>query len=459
MLDDECFFGLISETLEASRSCDVREMARPVLGLIQRIQAESLIGLLPPLARHFYESLGPQCQPPPGGNPCLGDAAQSDHMCEGLFISLQSDGALQQQQAEMTLLNQQLELHTLAASAQYWAYSEALGGHQMQCGHHIISRQKLAAAVGENWLELDTGLQSLERLQTGLDTQLGQLQAQRSNWNRNHIDSLMRTEQTHSARVNGHLAVMRQLADGAGAVCRLEQYPEALGEEGRALVELLEQWLAVHGQWQASSSRISNVEQAVVELLDPEGAIDPTWLEDVQGLLEEQTCKVQRDLSALECEQQSKHRFVCTLAKETQRMQESVPRFHVRSLCADAQGQGQGKMVPTDVQLLCGHLRDSQRVLQTLFHRLVELRKDLCCERLALPVPLLSSWRQQLQEIQTMARDEVNTFFKSMDEFLQQATDLQTDSYETFAHCKGKCFIISYPLNPIPNRDLLHRWQ
>ncbi|KAH8266834.1 hypothetical protein KR026_005016 [Drosophila bipectinata] len=437
LLDDECFFGLICETLEASRSCDVREMARPVLALIHRIQADSLIGLLQPLARHFYESLGPQCQPPPGGNPCLGDAVQSDHMCESLFLSMQSDGALQQLQSEIALLNQQLELHTLAASAQYWAYAETLGGNQMRCGHHIISRQKLAAALGENWLELDTGLQSLQRLQMGLDTQLGQLQSQRSNWNRNHIDSLMRTEQTQSARVNGHLAVMQQLAEGAGAVCRLEQYPGALGEEGCALVELLEQWLAVHGQWQASSARISSVEQAVVELLDPEGAIDSAWLEDVQGLLEEHTCKVQRDLSALECEQQGKHRFICTLAKETQRMQESMPRFHVRSLCADAQAQGQGKMVPTDVQLLCGHLRDSQRVLQTLFHRLVELRKDLCFERLTLPVPLLTSWLQQLQEIQKMARGEVNAFFKSMDEFLQQATDAQTETYETFAHCKG----------------------
>jgi len=59
------------------------------------------------------------------------------------------------------------------------------------------------------------------------------------------------------------------------------------------------------------------VEQAIVELLDPEGAIDLYWLENVHGLLEEHTCKVQREIAALEGEQQSKHRFICTLLKET----------------------------------------------------------------------------------------------------------------------------------------------
>ncbi|KAH8420242.1 hypothetical protein KR009_007952 [Drosophila setifemur] len=433
LLNDECFFGLVRETLEASRSCDVREMARPVLGLIHRLQADSLAALLPPLARHFYASVGPQCD---STSDLLGDVAQADHLCEGLFVSLQSDGGLQQQQAEIALLNQQLELHTLAASAQQWAYSEALGGAQLQSSHHIVNRQKLASAMGDNWQELQTGLEAVQQLQAGWDSQLGQLQAQRSNWNRNHIDSLLRTEQAYFNRLLSHVSVLQQLADETKAVCRLEQHPRALNTEGLALVEHLEQWLAAYGQWQASSSQISAVEQAVVELLDPEGSIDPCWLANVQGLLEEHTCKVQRDLSALECEQQSKHRFICTLLTETQRLQDSMPRFHVRSLCADAQAQGQGKMVPSDVQLLCGHLRDCQRLLQSLFQRLQELRKDLCGERRTLKAALLASWRQQLQQIQAMANEEVSEFFKSMDDFLNHATE--TDTYETFTtHSKG----------------------
>ncbi|KAH8354639.1 hypothetical protein KR084_000470 [Drosophila pseudotakahashii] len=433
-LDDECFFSLISEALESSRTCDVREMARPVVDLVQRLQAESLSGLLPLLARNFYTAVGPQCRPNASCAAVLGDPAQADHLCEGLFISLQSDGGLQQQQAEVALLNQQLELHTLAASAQYWAYSEALGA-QLRCGHHIVSRPKLAAIIGEGWQELDQNLAALQQLQSGLESQLSQLQTQRSNWNRNHIDNLLRTEQCHNQQLMAHVSVVRQLADEAGAVSRLEQHGGALGEEGQAHVEHLEQWLAAHGQWQASSSRISAVEQAVVELLDPEGAIDLYWLENVQGLLEEHTCKVQREIAALEGEQQSKHRFICTLLKETLRLQENMPRFHVRSLCSEAQAQGQGKLVPTDVQLLCGHLRDCQRLVQSLFMRLQELRKDLCSERRVLQPVVLQSWQQQLHLILAMANQEVNEFFKSMDDFLQHAGE--TDSYETFTHTKG----------------------
>ncbi|XP_017013019.2 serine/threonine-protein kinase Smg1 [Drosophila takahashii] len=433
-LDDECFFGLISDALESSRTCDVREMARPVVDLVQRLQAESLAGLLPLLARNFYTAVGPQCRPNANNAAVMGDPAQADHLCEGLFISLQSDGGLQQQQAEMALLNQQLELHTLAASAQYWAYSEALGA-QLRCGRHIVSRPKLAAIIGEGWQELDQNLSSLQQLQGQLESQLSQLQAQRSNWNRNHIDNLLRTQQSHNQQLMAHVSVVQQLADEAGAVSRLEQHGGALGEEGQALVEHLEQWLAAHGQWQASSSRISAVEQAVVELLDPEGAIDLYWLENVQGLLEEHTCKVQREIAALEGEQQSKHRFICTLLKETLRLQENMPRFHVRSLCSEAQAQGQGKLVPTDVQLLCGHLRDCQRLVQSLFLRLQELRKDLCSERRVLQPAVLLGWQQQLQLILAMANQEVNEFFKSMDDFLQHAGE--TDSYETFTHTKG----------------------
>ncbi|KAH8289197.1 hypothetical protein KR054_001577 [Drosophila jambulina] len=423
-LEDEHFFGLISETLETSRSCDVREMARPMLGLIHSVQSDCLAGLLPLLARNFYTSVGPQCQPA-----SLADASQADHLCEGLFMSLQADGGLQQEQAELALLNQQLELYTLAASAQHWAYSEALG-QQLRCGHHIVSRQKLATLIGEGWQQLDRDLGALQLLQAGLESQLGRLQTQRSNWNRNHIDSFLRTEQDHAQQVVGHVSVLRQLSEAAEAVSRLEQQPSN-SPERQLMVEHLENWLAAHGQWQTSCARISAVEQGIVELLDPEGAIDLYWLENVQGLLEEQTCRLQREMAALECEQQGKHRFLCTLIKETQRLQEKMPRFHVRSLCAEAQAQGQGKLVPGDLQLLCGHLRDCQRLLQSLFQRLMDLRKDMCAERRCLHPVMLQSWRQQLQLIQAMADQEVNEFFKTMDEQLRNVGE--ADTYENFA--------------------------
>ncbi|XP_017030494.1 serine/threonine-protein kinase Smg1 [Drosophila kikkawai] len=428
-LEDELFFGLISESLETSRTCDVREMARPMLGLIHSLQSDCLAGLLPLLARNFYTSMGPQCQPAANCS-SLGDAAQADHLCESLFISLQADGSLQQSQAELTLLNQQVELHTLAASAQYWAYSEALG-QQLPCGHHIVSRPKLALLIGESWQQLDRDLAALQLLQAGLESQLSHLQTQRSNWNRNHIDSFLRTEQDQAQQVAGHVSVLQRLAEAAGAVSRLEQQQQQ-PQQQLLLVEHLENWLAAHGQWQTSCSRISPVEQGIVELLDPEGAIDSYWLENVQGLLEEQTCKLQREMAALECEQQGKHRFLCTLVKETQRLQEKMPRFHVRSLCAEAQAQGQGKLVPTDLQLLCGHLRDCQRLLQSLFQRLMDLRKDMCAERRCLHPVMLQSWRQQLQLIQAMAGQEVSEFFKSLEEQLQRVQVGEPDAYETF---------------------------
>ncbi|XP_033169815.1 serine/threonine-protein kinase Smg1 isoform X1 [Drosophila mauritiana] len=429
-LNDECFFGLVSEALESSRTCDVREIARPVLGFIHRLQVEKLAGVLPIITRNFYTAIGPQCLP----TASCGDPAQADHLCESLFLSLQSDGVLLQQKSEIALISQQLDLHTMAASAQHWAYSEALGS-QLRCGPHIVSRPKLIAAIGECWLELDQKMTALQQLQAGLESQLSQLQTQGSNWNRNHIDNLLRSEQSNKQRIMAHVAVLQKMTNGAGAVARLEQHAEALGEEGQALVDHLEQWLAAHGQWQASSSRISAVEQSVVELLDPEGAIDHYWLENVQGLLEEQTCKVHREIAAIEGEQQSKHGFICTLLKETLRLLENMPRFHVHSLCSEAQAQGQGKLEYANVQLLSDHLRECQGLMQSFYMRLQELGKDICSERRVLQPSMLQSWRQQLKVILALANQEVNEFFKSMDDFMQHAGE--TDSYEIFTHVKG----------------------
>lgn len=93
--------------------------------------------------------------------------------------------------------------------------------------------------------------------------------------------------------------------------------------------------------------------------------------------------------------------------------------------------------MPSDVQLLCGHLRDCQRLLQSLFQRLMDLRKDLCAERRSLHPVMLQGWRQQLQLIQAMADQEVSEFFKSMDDLLQHASE--TDTFETFTtHPKGE---------------------
>lgn len=331
-LSDCLFFELVLQTLRASQSYDVRQMARPVLGFVQRLEAEYLVGLVPLVSYVYYTGCGTHCQAEASVVSamvvdCPTSPQDVSHMCDELFATLQTEAQLQQQQCEIALLNQQLETLTLIASAHYWAYDTLLGDTKLPCGH-VISRSRLCELIHDNWQTLDESTAAMQRLQRQLESQLKQLQGQRSNWNRNHIDSLLRNEQLQRKLTSDQLEVVHDLSKCASALCTMEQAGCIAGDQN--MLHNLEQWLHAHSQWQASNARISGVEQAIVQLLDPEGAIDHCWLANVQGLLEDYTCKVQRDIATLECEQQSRHRNICSLLKEMQ-----VSELPFRKLCLE----------------------------------------------------------------------------------------------------------------------------
>lgn len=307
---------MVLQTLRASQTYDVRQMARPVLGFVHRLEAEYLVGLVPLVSYVYYTGCASHCQE--DGSVVTGDCLITpqdlSHMCDELFTALQTEAQLQQQQCEIELLNQQLETLTLIASAHYWAYNALLDNKLP--GGHVISRSRLCELISDNWQGLDESMTEMQQLQRQLETQLKQLQAQRSNWNRNHIDSLLRNEQLQCKLTSDQLELVHDISKCASALSTMEQTEGIAADQ--SMLHNIEQWLQAHGQWQTSNARISSVEQAIVQLLDPEGAIDQFWLANVQGLLEDYTCKVQRDMATLECEQQNRHRTICNLLKEMQ---------------------------------------------------------------------------------------------------------------------------------------------
>lgn len=115
-----------------------------------------------------------------------------------------------------------------------------------------------------------------------------------------------------------------------------------------------------------------------------------------------------------------------------------MPRIYMRSLVTEQLDPCQSKLIPLDVQLLCGHVRDSHRILLNFFQRLLELRKELSADRRPLLPETLSNWQQQVQQIQQLTSHDVDEFFRTVEEFLHHAADSDSLPYETFAHNKGK---------------------
>ncbi|ALC49235.1 nonC [Drosophila busckii] len=437
-LSDAMFFGLVRQTLRAARSCDVRLMARPVQSFVQRMQQKYLVGVVPCVAYAFYSSSSSSSQQLElSSSECPAEIYQ---MTAALMAALQSDAMLQQQQCDIALLNQQIELLTLVATAHYWAHEEALtleGGGELNCAH-ILSRQKVCEAIGESWQLLEQGVQRLEHLQCLLATQLEQLQQQRSNWNRNHIDSMLRNEQTQHELANKQLELIGELSKCASAVCCVEQAGSVAAEE--QLRRSMQHWLQLYKQCQTSSAKISAVEEALVQMLNPEGNVNSCWLENMHGLLEDYTCKLQRELAEVEVAQQQSHDALLVQLKETQKLLEHMPRIYMRNILPETELEAESeKLMPLDIQLLAGHLRDAQRTLMNFFQGLLELRKDmLSCERCDLLTSQgLASWQQQLLELRHTCDYNVDEFFKSIEQFLQHAADGEAIAYETFTHTKG----------------------
>ncbi|TDG41571.1 hypothetical protein AWZ03_012009 [Drosophila navojoa] len=430
-LSEKCFFDLVLQTVDASRSWDQRLMREPVQSFVQRLEMTYIVGVVPLLCHSHYTNCCIRGQEVAAAIAlCSPDVLQ---LCDGFFAALQAEATLQQSQCEIGQLNQLIETQTLIATAHYWAYGESLG-NELNCGH-VISRQKLSEAISQNLQTLSDKALAMERLQHRLTSQLDQLQSHRSNWNRNHIDSLLRNEQLQHKLTSNQLDVINELKICASALCSIEQAGGIDGEQEKLLLDNMEQWLQAYQQWEVSNARISAVEQAIVQLLDPEGAIDDCWVKNVQGLLEDYTCKVQRELSMLESEQQTRRRLIYGVLKEVQRNQEQMPRIYTRSLCNDSEEQA--KMVPLDIQLLCGHVRDAQRTLVDFFQRVMELRKEMASERPALHHDTLARWQQQLQHIEHMAQHAVDDFFRGIEDFLQHSADSDSLPYETFTHNKG----------------------
>lgn len=326
-LPEKCYFDLVLQTMDASRSCDQRLMCVPIQSFVQHLELTHIVGAVPLLCHAHYANCCTRGQEmAAGGGDCAEDVLQ---LCEGFFAALQLEATLQQQQCEIAHLNQLVEMHTLIATAHYWAYADALDS-DLNCGH-IISRQKLSEAISQNLQTLADSSLAMERLKCRLASQLDHLQSQRSNWNRNHIDSLLRNEQLQHKLTTEQLDVINELKTCASALCNIEQAEGIGGQQAKLLLDNMDQWLQAYQQWEVSNARISAVEQAIVQLLDPEGAIDKCWVKNVQGLLEDYTCKVQRELSILESDQQTRHRVIYTMLKDMQ-VSRPPPSAHQLSL-------------------------------------------------------------------------------------------------------------------------------
>lgn len=203
-----------------------------------------------------------------------------------------------------TMLRTQLIL-----TAHFWMNEEAL---TKQTGFSIIPTRNRATVI----LKLDETTKTLTALQSTVQRQKDELSVlttainQRLKWaagaNPQLVDMMNDYVSTISNRQNlidkiGLLAAIAIKENSA--ILQYEKLrvttTEALDEDQKFL-NLISRWEKCCKLVQTVTNVVTPVEEALIELLDPEGPIDRMWLNSVSALIDDMVNQVQQDISKIE---------------------------------------------------------------------------------------------------------------------------------------------------------------
>lgn len=190
-------------------------------------------------------------------------------------------------------------------------YEEAL---TKQTGFTIMPTRNRATII----LQLDETTKSLTAIQSMIQRQKDELLVlttavhQRLKWaagaNPNLVDlmnefvSAITTRQNHIERI-GLLATVA--LKESSSILQYEKLrvstTEAL-EEDQKFLNLVARWEKSCTMAQTCGTTVTPIEEALIEMLDPEGPIDRSWLNSVAALIDEMVNQVQQDISKIERE-------------------------------------------------------------------------------------------------------------------------------------------------------------
>lgn len=199
----------------------------------------------------------------------------------------------------------------LLLTAHLWMYEEAIA---TQPGFAIITPLNRAAIL----MQLNKATQALSTWKMSVQKMRDEMMVlvtaitQRLKW---AVGANPGLQQLMTSFIE-HVTIKRDLTDKIGllaavalknctSVLKYETLrvstPEAL-EEDQSFLNLISRWEKSCMMAQSCSTAVTSVEEALVELLDPEGPIDRSWLNNVASLIDDMTDQVQRQINKIEKE-------------------------------------------------------------------------------------------------------------------------------------------------------------
>lgn len=235
--------------------------------------------------------------------------AMCQSLCQNLELSWHKLSVVNHLQQQVARQTGGLRRSQLLLSAHLWLYEEAIS---TQAGFAIPTPINRTASL----VELTKAMQllaekkaSIQKLSDELNV-LTRAIAQRLKWAVGANPGLQPLMDQFNEAISHKAALVdrgRRLADIALKNCTAVLYYEALRvstvealEEDQTFLNLVSRWEKSCMMAQTCSSVVTNVEEALVELLDPEGPICPTWLNNVASLIDDMTHQAHAEINAIE---------------------------------------------------------------------------------------------------------------------------------------------------------------
>lgn len=235
--------------------------------------------------------------------------SQATNLCWNLDVAWRKLCTVQNIQNQVQNVQNTLLRSQLILTAHFWMYEEAL---TKQTGFSIVPTRNRATIM----LQLDETTKTLTALQSTVQRQKDELLVlttainQRLKWaagaNPNLVDLMNEfvSAVTRRQELVERIGLLATVAlKESSSILQYEKLrvstTEALDEDQKFL-NLVARWEKCCSVVQSYGTAVTPVEEALIELLDPEGPIDRSWLNSVAPLIDEMINQVQQDISTIE---------------------------------------------------------------------------------------------------------------------------------------------------------------
>ncbi|KAL9873896.1 serine/threonine-protein kinase Smg1 isoform X2 [Glossina fuscipes] len=252
------------------------------------------------------------------------DFVHTDYICQWLHEALQANYTYRYDKKTLLYESQLMEHQQLVTNAFYWAHESILNEFITPDHHLLLTKPDLIDVLRLLNKLLVARQSTAAKIQSELDIDkrffVQKLQNQELVTANEYFDAL-------KARCIFYINLLEQLTLYCNILLQFEMAP---GDN--LYITAMREFEQVHQRLRASEIAITPVERSLVQLLDPEDAIDQYWIENVSALLEEMIFTVQKKICSLEKKKETIEKNLVTQGQQLQYLLNSSVRLDLRQL-------------------------------------------------------------------------------------------------------------------------------